>query len=278
VYLLRPGLCHSKVGLPLGFTMGPRFLTDIISFWNNTTPDLFVSGPNEGNNLGPFIYALSGTVGSTYSAVERGIPGIAFSAGNATHRPYTAVSSNCTNDVATLNAAAAVKVVQQLATKSGRLLPTAYGLNVNLPVMNSTCTLPKYIQTRMTGGAVVGKAVYNATSGIFTFGTDVNPAVNTCINGDCSLPGETNIVLGCSVSVSVFTTDYDAPTCNGVDVRTGLLPLVQYLNGTTGSSGGGNVTATRSSTPVQATNAGSKMNRGGLAALAGLAAGVVAFA
>src|SRR2546430_6745046 len=94
----------------LGFTMGPRFLTDIISFWNNTTPDLFVSGPNEGNNLGPFIYTLSGTVGSTYSAVERGIPGIAFSAGNATHRSYTTVSSNGTNDVAILNAAAAVKV------------------------------------------------------------------------------------------------------------------------------------------------------------------------
>ena len=84
----------------------------------------------------------------------------------------------------------------------------------------------------MTGGAIVDKAVYNATSGTFTFDNDINPAVNTCINGDCSLPGETNIVLGCSVSVSVFTTDYDAPTCNGVDVRSDLLPLVQYLNGT----------------------------------------------
>ena len=35
--------------------------------------DLVVSGPNEGNNLGPFIYTLSGTVGATYTSIERGV-------------------------------------------------------------------------------------------------------------------------------------------------------------------------------------------------------------
>ena len=35
------------------------------NFWNGTQPDLLVSGPNEGANLGPFLYTLSGTMGAT---------------------------------------------------------------------------------------------------------------------------------------------------------------------------------------------------------------------
>jgi 5'-nucleotidase len=35
---------------------------------------------NVGTNLGPFLYTLSGTMGGTYAAVGRGIPGIVSSA------------------------------------------------------------------------------------------------------------------------------------------------------------------------------------------------------
>ena len=35
--------------------------------------DLVVSGPNEGQNNGPFVFTLSGTVGATYVSVERGV-------------------------------------------------------------------------------------------------------------------------------------------------------------------------------------------------------------
>lgn len=38
--------------------------------------DLVVSGPNEGQNNGPFLYTLSGTIGATYTAVERGVRSI----------------------------------------------------------------------------------------------------------------------------------------------------------------------------------------------------------
>lgn len=39
-----------------------------------------------------------------------------------------------------------------------------------------------------------------------------SPGVNTCITGDCSLPGETDIIANtCQSSVSVFSVDYDAP-------------------------------------------------------------------
>jgi 5'-nucleotidase len=69
--------------------------------------------------------------------------------------------------------------------------------------------------SRLTGGTIVEKAVLNTTTNVFTFGNDVNdPGANTSINGNCLLPGETNVVTGCSVALSVFTIDYDAPSCN----------------------------------------------------------------
>ena len=37
------------------------------------TVDLVVSGPNEGNNNGPFLYTLSGTIGAAYLSIERGV-------------------------------------------------------------------------------------------------------------------------------------------------------------------------------------------------------------
>ena len=118
------------------------------------------------------------------------------------------------------------------------LLPLGYGINVNYPaitsLVNSSCVKPKFIQSRLTGGADVDRAAFNETSGLFTFANVVSPGLNTCINGDCSLPGETTVVAsGCYSSVSVFTVDYDAPNCKGdKKVRPLLQPLVGYQNGT----------------------------------------------
>lgn len=83
----------------------------------------------------------------------------------------------------------------------------------------------------MTGGAVVDFAAFNETSKLFTFKNIVPQGANTCINGDCSLPGETLVVNGgCQSSVTVFTVDYDAPNCRGSKhVRPLLQPLVKYI-------------------------------------------------
>ena len=90
----------------------------------------------------------------------------------------------------------------------------------------------------MTGGAEVDTAVFNKTTGLFTYGSVEPAGLNTCINGDCSLPGETNVVdSGCYSSVTVFTVDYDAPNCGGAKhVRPLLEPLVKYQNGTKGGN------------------------------------------
>ncbi|WP_422412249.1 MULTISPECIES: 5'/3'-nucleotidase SurE [unclassified Endozoicomonas] len=86
-------------------------------------PDLVISGPNEGNNVG-FSTNMSGTLGATNAAIARGIPAIAVSAydGEAEKAPHVA------NVVIEL----LDKLVSQ--TKDGApILPKFTGLNVNIP-------------------------------------------------------------------------------------------------------------------------------------------------
>ncbi|KAF2792871.1 sure-like protein [Melanomma pulvis-pyrius CBS 109.77] len=186
----------------------PNFYPD----WTGA-PDLFLSGPNYGVNLGAFVYSLSGTLGATYAAIARSIPGIALSASNKA-LSYKDVTN--TSNPATWAATVSFKVVEQFIDNTGPsqpILPLGYGVNVNIPPLTSA-ELPPVVKTRMTGEAEVDYAAYNETSGLFTW-ENLRPraaGVNACYNGDCSLPGETYVVGGGGVSVSVFTIDYDAPS------------------------------------------------------------------
>jgi 5'-nucleotidase len=183
---------------------------------NFSTPDLLIAGPNFGDNLGTYAYTGSGTIGASYYAVERNIPAIAFSATNPT-QSYTTLTN--TSNPATWAAELSVKLVGILAnaTKAGeRLLPLGYGLNVNYPVLNESCLNPPWVLSRFTGGAGVSTAAYNSTTGLFTYGgtiaySIVTEGANQCFNGNCSLPGESEVFTGCASSVTVFTVDYDAP-------------------------------------------------------------------
>lgn len=194
----------------------------IPNFTDFKEPDLVVPGPNFGTNLGPFLYTLSGTAGYTYGSVGRGYPAIAFSGGNSEQRSYQWINKTTASghpDPATIQAQLAVKVVQALVknTKKGeRLMPLGYGITVNTPFItsltNDSCINPPFVQTRLTGGADYDLAVFNKTSGLFTYANIVPEGGNVCINGDCSLPGETEVLnKGCQSSISVFTVDYDAP-------------------------------------------------------------------
>ncbi|EXJ86076.1 hypothetical protein A1O1_06445 [Capronia coronata CBS 617.96] len=210
------------------------------TFYDNRTVDLYLGGPNFGLNAGPFYYTLSGTIGGTYAAIGRNLPGIAFSGANSEQRSYTWINQTTVSgypDPATIHAQLAVDIVTQLvgASKPGeRLLPLGYGISVNAPFItsltNDSCISPSFIQTRITGGAVTDRTVYNATTGTFGFANELTAAINTCINGDCALPGETDVVdSGCAVAVSVFSIDYDAPLGPAqAGVRQALAPLVGF--------------------------------------------------
>ncbi|KAK7459672.1 hypothetical protein VKT23_009653 [Stygiomarasmius scandens] len=179
--------------------------------------DLVVSGPNEGQNAGPFLYTLSGTVGATYASVERGIPGVAFSAGNSTHRSFTTLT-NDPNDPANIAGKLTANFVSALArgvdTKRDRLLPLGVGIGINYPIFGpgNPCVDPPFISTRMTGGATIDQLHLDPATGFPVFTNLVAPGLNTAINGRKDLPGETPVSAQCKTSVSVFSVDYDAPT------------------------------------------------------------------
>ncbi|KIX08116.1 5'/3'-nucleotidase SurE [Rhinocladiella mackenziei CBS 650.93] len=214
----------------------------IPNYYDNMTIDLYVGGPNFGSNLGSFLYTLSGTEGGTYAAVGRNIPAIAFSGANSEQRSYTWINQTTPSgypDPATIQAQLAVDLVNQLVNNphgSKPLMPLGYGINVNTPYItsltNDSCVAPPFIQTRIGGGGFTDKAVYNETSGTFTYGNLLTAAINRCINGNCALPGETSVVDGgCYTSVSVFTIDYDAPLGRDQGKLRGMLtPLVKFEN------------------------------------------------
>ncbi|PMD45504.1 sure-like protein, partial [Hyaloscypha variabilis F] len=103
------------------------------TFANFTLPDLVLSCPNYGDNLGDFAYTGSGTIGATYFSIGRGIPAIAFSANYQR-------KGRAQDDPAKIASSLAANLVQSLIVKASgsRVLPLGYGLNVNMPYITST--------------------------------------------------------------------------------------------------------------------------------------------
>ncbi|ETW85643.1 hypothetical protein HETIRDRAFT_443564 [Heterobasidion irregulare TC 32-1] len=199
--------------------------------FGNKTIDLAVSGPNEGQNNGPFSFTISGTIGASYASVERGIPAIAFSAGNGTHRSFT-TNAGAENDPANIAAALVTKFVAALAEgvkPSSRLLPLGLGFNVNFPVFGPTsnCTNPPFVLTRLTSGATINKLSIDPTTGLPSSTNIQAPGLNTVLNGLPNLPGETPTSAGCATAVSVYSVDYDAPVTAAAPIQAHLAPLFQ---------------------------------------------------
>ncbi|KAK0567134.1 hypothetical protein OC844_000379 [Tilletia horrida] len=183
-------------------------------------PDLVVTGPNEGSNLG-LAYLVSGTYGAARFAVQAGIPAIAFSAGNGTHRPYTDLGGE--DDQAYTYARIAANIVQQL-TKDGKpYLPKNTGLNVNFPsALGRDCSAGKerYVLTRLLG--------------------TIDPDPDTCTCGQshtrrgCKLPIELDVSrntdLGCTVTISVFEPSKWSPDASSTQQTVVLDKLKDILS------------------------------------------------
>jgi 5'-nucleotidase len=92
-------------------------------------PDLVLSGPNEGQNVGKVVIN-SGTIGNAQFAAGRGIPSIALSAGTDTV-DNSGLAAAGSRTVAQLT----VKLIAALQAKAGSsaLLPSGTALNVNFP-------------------------------------------------------------------------------------------------------------------------------------------------
>lgn len=92
-------------------------------------PDLVLSGPNEGQNLGAIVLS-SGTVSNAQYAAVRGIPAIALSAGAGSADDKAL--ANPQSDVVARLSVDLVKALGERA-KGGALLPANIALNVNFP-------------------------------------------------------------------------------------------------------------------------------------------------
>ncbi|KAJ9475924.1 Acid phosphatase [Pseudozyma hubeiensis] len=207
--------------------------------------DLVVSGPNEGTNLGAFLYTLSGTIGASYFAVERNVPSIAFSA-STNVRQYTTLNLSDPADESVKLATYSTNFVSALSdnakssNSSARIMPLGIGLTVNYPKIAPTgnCTDLTWVHTRLTGKALTDRFVVNATTGLPTYADYVSEGLNVCNAGNCSLPGETEIVTNgkCQASASIYSVDYDAPTFRTQDTIAALTSGIESLNGNSTSS------------------------------------------
>lgn len=119
---------HYVHGTPVMATM---YGLDVLAKarWNRN-PDLVLSGPNEGQNVG-IIVNSSGTIGNAQFALGRGIPAIALSAGT-----NTVDNVNLADPESAIVAELTLKLLHALqapARRGQRLLPESVSLNVNFP-------------------------------------------------------------------------------------------------------------------------------------------------
>jgi 5'-nucleotidase len=92
-------------------------------------PDLVLSGPNEGQNVG-HIVMTSGTVSNAQLAASRGIPAVALSAGHDTVGD-DALANPKSAEIARLSGQLVAALHQRAVGKA--LLPPGIALNVNFP-------------------------------------------------------------------------------------------------------------------------------------------------
>ena len=99
-------------------------------------PDLVLSGPNEGQNVGRVV-VHSGTIGNVQFSAARGIPSIALSADSNTMDDKTLNNPN-----SVIVAKQTVVLLKELQNKAGQgaLLPKGISLNVNFPKNLNTST------------------------------------------------------------------------------------------------------------------------------------------
>ncbi|KAK0660871.1 putative acid phosphatase [Cercophora samala] len=206
-------------------------------------PDLIISGPNSGSNSDAFLQTLTGAMGATYVAIERGIPAMAFWTGNDAI-VYSSLNSSTKaglQDPATISARLASNLAQAFINKANgdRILPEGYGVTVDLPYITSEtsdeCTNPPFVLTRATQDVGL-KVAYNHKSGVFNrMQTDAGykQLENTNIVG--------TVAPKCLSAVTVFALDNDAGhrrQCFNVADVTAIIPVLVHTNGTDPFTGG----------------------------------------
>lgn len=193
-----------------------------------SAPDLVLSGPNEGQNVGAIIIS-SGTVSNAQFAALRGLPAIALSAGSNTESED--LDNPLSDDVARLS----TMLVTALgaAAGDGRLLPEGLALNVNFP---DQLDAPQWRVTQIgsynayrigftANMAATATPVMRAMAAERGMAVPELPGLNFGINRDEPLPGQENdesIVIRSAIAISPMQAGY-AFSASGKDFVSWLL-------------------------------------------------------
>jgi len=204
-------------------------------------PDLMISGPNDGNNLG-FINDSSGTFNNALYGTLRGVPSIAVSDADTVAKPYTALTAS---SIEHEKAAIVVKLVAQLMqspASGGRLLPPGVGLNVNLPAFGAgqggslpfaftrlgtaTNYQPVFYSKLSDSALAVGAGVNAPLPGVSLVTGPMQPPAGVTLPQDANPLAETNVIAaGGKVTVSVVEGVPQARRSNEDLVKIQLKPL-----------------------------------------------------
>lgn len=191
------------------------------NYYNNTKVDLVVNGPNEGLNVSPGMFTISGTISATYNSVYRGVPAVAFSGSNGNNSFFAdfADQEDDENLAANIYAKKVTEFVDALFKGAGdeyELLPVTTGLNVNFPKVghdNESCTDPSWVYTRLSGkGSYAADLKYDEDSKLFVWTNGYYEPMTEKIFGIKTLQSEAEIINddNCQTAVSAFSIDYDA--------------------------------------------------------------------
>lgn len=167
-------------------------------------PDLVLSGPNEGQNIGKLVLN-SGTIGNAQMAATRGIPAIALSAGTD-----TVDDTNLANATSAIVAAHTVKLVKALAAKAGTgaLLPNGVALNVNFPTAVKADAGFAFSRIGTYDAYALKFAVTTANGvTVYSMGANVATAAATAAQAE-----DESIVSRTKISVTAMQVAYDHRT------------------------------------------------------------------
>lgn len=175
-------------------------------------PDLVLSGPNVGQNVGAIV-VTSGTVSNVQHAAARGVPAVALSAAHGTADGGNADAANAKSVAVANEAVRLVRLLEERA-KGESLLPPGVALNVNFPEKLEGA------DWRLTR---IGS--YNAFTLGFTDDASADPLSRSLGRARANLPGivmgrntaapkpdqqdNETVVVGKDISVSVMQVGYD---------------------------------------------------------------------
>ncbi|MGF1700482.1 5'/3'-nucleotidase SurE [Photobacterium makurazakiensis] len=177
-------------------------------------PDLLISGPNEGNNVG-YLNNNSGTLGAAMIALSRGIPAIAVSGDiNSEHDPSQAPKI----------AKVVIQILENLTAsqlEGQPLLPAYTGLNINTPADLDNHKGYRFTDVGWNGGGIALTFMSTTTPTTNMVGFELSDV------GDSNESSEGVAIQNGYIAVSTIDGNIQAPRAKVAHIQQRLTELTK---------------------------------------------------